>query len=146
MIKPHPIYSNYRQEDVDRILSQYGCDIDIEFPGFVEQYEALAKVIPTHFIVIDFGCAFATQCCLFKNHKKYIGIDWGEIERFKTDNTEHHISDIETWIEKHAKELPPYTFAICNYVGGRPADICPSWESWNSCSVSPQEGLFYLEV
>ena len=112
----HPIYNEYPFDDVLRILRQDKCELDGEFPGFVEKYEALSKIIPTYFTVVDFGCNLAAQCCLFKNNKEYIGVDVIDLERFKVANTQHYVCSISEFVRKHKDKLPPDTFAICSYV------------------------------
>ena len=113
------------EEQFDRVFNQKECDIEPEFLGFIDTYYLLAKLIPTDFTVIDFGCAYAPQCFFFKDHHKYIGVDVShETEKFKTDNSEFHDLGIEEYIKQNILTINQgETFVICNYV--------PNWYSEN---------------
>ncbi|MCK5613707.1 hypothetical protein KAR91_68215 [Candidatus Pacearchaeota archaeon] len=109
-------------QELTRVLDQDHCDIEPEFLGFVYIYKNLSEIIPKHFTVVDLGCAYAPQAYYFTEHKKYIGIDIFEGERFETENSEHYVMDIKKfckWRELDENE----TFAICNYV--------PPWHADN---------------
>ena len=100
-----------------RILSQDECELDVDFLGFTEVYRSLSKIIPKHFTVIDFGCYLAAQCYCFGNHKKYVGVDIVDMERFSLQNTEHYVMSIQKFIKEHGNEYKKETtFAICSYV------------------------------
>lgn len=105
------------QSQYDDVTSQDYCDIDWEFLGFTEIYEALSRIIPVHFTVIDLGCAYAPQSFYFQDHKAYIGVDYFTLKRFHARNTQHLLMTIETFIDS---EISKYdldeTFAICSYV------------------------------
>lgn len=105
-------------EQLERILDQFAGDIDYEFLGFVGIYKMLADIIPTHWTVVDLGCAYAPQAFFFTSHKKYIGVNLGPIEdRFAAANTEHHSTSIEEFCAGPAGALDQNTtFAICSYV------------------------------
>jgi len=62
-------------EQYQRVFDQAECDIEPEFLGFITTYYYLSYLIPKHFTIIDFGCAYAPQAYYFINHKKYIGVD-----------------------------------------------------------------------
>lgn len=55
----HPLYRKFPLEDMNRILSQEYCELELDFPGFTNIYKYLAKIIPKYFVVIDFGCYLA---------------------------------------------------------------------------------------
>jgi hypothetical protein len=98
--------------------NKYGkCDIDLSFMGFLDIYKNLSEIIPQHKIIVDCGCAYATQAVYFQKHKKYIGIDISDCPKVKTKNSEYHKKSIKEWIDK---ELSKYDkkdlFAICSYV------------------------------
>lgn len=109
------------QEDKKRILSQDCCELEPTFMGFVNVYKPLSELIPKNKIVIDFGCYLAAQAYFFKDHKKYIGVDVVDMERFKPDNAEHYVCTIKDFI---ASQIPNMLsrnenlsyFAICSYV------------------------------
>src|SRR3990167_1428049 len=95
------------------------CDIDGEFMGFTDIYEHLAQIIPKERIIVDLGCAYATQAVYFLKHRKYIGVDLPDfdIPRVNTPNSEYFRMKISDWIKT---ELPKYNkdklFGICSYV------------------------------
>lgn len=100
------------------------CDIDAEFLGFTNIYANLASIIPLHWTIIDFGCAYAPQAWLFKDHRKYVGVDVGDRRRFHAPNTEHVVSTIHDFIRDRASLFDiKTTFAICSYV--------PDWHHKN---------------
>lgn len=115
-MKPITLYRKYNPKDAKQILSQFGCELDHDFAGFIDQYEALSKIVPLNWTVIDFGCNIAAQCWFFSNHKKYIGVDTTRLKRFRCANTTHAVMSIQKWIERYAGKQDEATFAICNYV------------------------------
>lgn len=113
----HPLYLNFDLNEVDELLGQYECELDLEFPGFVEIYELLSQIIPINYTIIDLGCYMATQCWYFRHHEKYVGVDVITLKRFTMPNTYHYISTIKDFIKYHGTDFPrATTFAICNYV------------------------------
>jgi hypothetical protein len=107
------------KKELDRVLNQKMCDITPAFMGFIDAYEALAKLIPLHWTVVDLGCAYAPQAYYFTKHKKYIGVDDGSVEHFKTSNSEFYTPlKIYDYINSSnfAKLDLDETFAILNYV------------------------------
>ncbi len=84
-------------------------------------YNAISKIIPLSFEVIDFGCGKAQQAWYFRNHKKYIGID--NItpigNRYLFINTEHIKQDINDFINSKINDIDidiNNTFAISIYL------------------------------
>ena len=99
------------------VFSQKDCDIDPTFIGFLDIYEHLSQIIPKHFTVIDFGCAYNPQCFLFNEHKKFIAVDISDCVKFKSDNCEIFEMSIDDFIKKYLHEFNlAETFAICSYV------------------------------
>ncbi|NTG73324.1 hypothetical protein G6M02_08280 [Agrobacterium rhizogenes] len=116
------------KEQLDRVFSQRDCDIDPTFLGFTNIYLALAGIIPKHWTVVDLGCALAPQAFIFKDHTAYIGVDFGETERFSASNTTHYMMNIENFISTHIGDFDlNTTFAICSYV--------PPWGGDNMARV-----------
>lgn len=114
------------------VLSQDYCDIDYSFLGFIDTYYYLSKLIPRHWVVIDFGCAFNPQAYFFRKHKKYIAVDSEiKIKRFYFQNTTLY----ECSILEYLKQEPPTkeVFAICNYVSS--ADTKLVREYYPNCYV-----------
>lgn len=111
-----------------RVFKSKNCDIAPDFLGFVGIYERLAEIIPTHWTVIDLGCAYAPQAFFFRNHRAYVGVNLRDVERFSTPNSKHYDMSIEDFIAKHAAEYDQNkTFAICSYV--------PPWGGDNGAMV-----------
>lgn len=112
-------------DQLGRIMNQFCGDIAPEFLGFVGIYERLAEIIPTHWTVVDLGCAYAPQAFFFKEHKAYIGVNLGPVEdRFAAPNTTHYAMPIEEFCKEHLGCLDQQTtFAICSYV--------PPWHADN---------------
>lgn len=63
------------QKEKDRVFGQKLCDIDGEFVGFIEPYEALSRLIPKDWTIFDFGCGYNPQCYFFNEHKAYYAIE-----------------------------------------------------------------------
>lgn len=107
------------KEQLDAVFAYEKCDIDAEFLGFTKVYKQLSSIIPKHFIVIDLGCAYASQCYYFTKHRQYIGVEIEPCVQFHTENTKHYHMSIQKFI---GDELPKMNlnlekvFAICSYV------------------------------
>lgn len=98
-------------------------DVDPEFLGFVEQYDAMARLIPKHYTIVDLGCAYAPQAYLFADHAAYFGVDATTeerdtfIDRSALPNAKFFHTDIATFIDLTADTFNhETTFAICSYV------------------------------
>lgn len=99
------------------VFDQKNCDIDGSFMGFVEIYYHLSKIIPLHWTIIDFGCAYAPQCFYFDKHKKYIGVDMSDCVKFHARNTKHYTMESLEFVDKYMSKIDVNnTFAICSYV------------------------------
>lgn len=104
-------------EEYERIMGQSYCELEPCFMGFTEVYKSLLGIIPKHYTVVDLGCYVAPQSYLFKDYKKYIGIDVCNLERFNPSNAEHFVCSIQDFIQNEAHKLDlDETFAICSYV------------------------------
>lgn len=113
------------QDQIDIVLSQNRCDIDQTFLGFMKNYYYLSIILPKYLSIVDFGCAYAAQCIVFKDHRNYIGIDTGGIKRFRTQNCKFIEGTFkqENQIEFEERFLSlgiptDKCFLICNYVPG----------------------------
>lgn len=115
-MKAKTLFGKFPIYQINAVVYQDSSEYDGEFAGFIDTYEALSKIIPTNFTVIDFGCYLAAQCWFFRNHKRYIGVDTSGLRRFRCRNTTHAVMSIQKWIEKYAARQAESTFAICNYV------------------------------
>ncbi len=61
--------------EYDTVLSQFDCELDDSFIGFISQYRAISEFLPEDMIIIDLGCYLAAQSYLFQKFPKYIGTD-----------------------------------------------------------------------
>jgi hypothetical protein len=113
-----PAFHLLPEDQIKRVFSQDMCDIDREFLGFTDVYFALARIIPTHWTIVDLGCAFSPQAFIFKDHAAYVGVDVGkDKERFAAPNTTHYVMTIGEFLSRHAADFKSETtFAICSYV------------------------------
>lgn len=71
MIEVDPIWHMMPQDQIDRVFGYHECDITPEFLGFTEVYLHLSCIIPTHWTVVDLGCAYAPQAFLFGDYILY---------------------------------------------------------------------------
>jgi hypothetical protein len=116
------------QSEWDKVMAQPMCDIDAGFLGFVDVYEALSKIIPKHFTVIDLGCGYNPQSYFFTGHKRYIAVDNFEDRiRFCAPNCVMYEGSIEDFLKNPFTFNLQETFAICSYV--------PSWGGDNGKMV-----------
>lgn len=116
-------------DQLRRVLCSDDCDIEPCFLGFTDIYEALSKIIPKHFTVIDLGCAYNPQCFHFLEHKEYIAVDVSKCEKFQAPNCRIFTMTIDEFIGKHLREFKlSETFAICSYV--------PPWHGHDIISVA----------
>lgn len=96
-------------------LRQYGCELEEDYLGFVEVYDAVSRFIPTDMVIADFGCYMAAQAYFFQKHKSYIGVDsydlWAmpNLERFCTKNSVMLKSRIQDVI----RIVPQTAYAVC---------------------------------
>jgi len=108
-------------EEYRAVLSQEYCELEFDFLGFVDIYKSLSEIIPKSAAVIDFGCYLAAQSYFFQAHKRYIGVDVVDMQRFTPHNAEHYVGTIQSYLQN---ELPKLLdthdimeyFAICSYV------------------------------
>lgn len=118
--QPSDIIQLLPKDQWDEVMNQPYCDIEPVFMGFMDQYKILAQIIPKHFTVIDFGCAYNPQCFYFAEHKEYIAVDVSDCKKFKAPNCRIFNKSINGFMLTHAHEFYlKTTFAICQYV---PAD------------------------
>lgn len=108
-------------DEYKRIMSQYMCELDKDFLGFINVYGPLSQIIPEDLIVIDFGCYLAAQSYFFTKHRGYIGVDLVEMERFTPKNAMHYVSTIQDFLKNEAPKMfkekdESNYFAICSYV------------------------------
>lgn len=109
------------QWDLIMELDYYAASqIDPTFLGFVDVYYHLSAILPTHWTILDLGCAYSPQAFLFSQFKQFIGVDIDTPHRFHAPNTTHYSMRIGEFLQQHGHEFDPLeTFAICSY--------CPMW-------------------
>lgn len=102
---------------VDRVMQ--AADIAPDFMGFVDTYQALSRLVPLDWTVLDLGCAYAPQAYYFRHHARYIGVDvWPAHKRFHFSNTVHATQRIEHYACPAVADQPK-VFCILNYVNCR---------------------------
>lgn len=113
--------------------------------GFEEIYFSVARYIPKDFTIVDLGCYMAAQSIIFKDYKKYIGVDCYDMPnriddyvpplRFNIENTEHHSTTIQDFlISNDMKKLDlDKTYFIASYV--------PAFEVTNQVLEQVKHGL-----
>jgi len=119
------------------VLRQEECDIDLDFLGFVDTYYYLSKIIPKHWTVADFGCAYNPQAYFFRKHKAFIGVNLGIKKRFKFDNTILFNGTIADYLRQ--KPIKECVFAICNNVPSNETKMVR--EYYPNCFVYYTQGM-----
>lgn len=122
-----PLIDRIPTEDWNRVLaSAAAAEID-ETSLTCLNYEPLATLIPKHWTVIDFGCAYNAQSYWFQEHDRLISVDLPfpespniTFERFHPSWCELYEMSIKEWIERYFHTIDTQnTFAICGYVPSR---------------------------
>ena len=101
--------------------SRASGELDSTFLAFEEVYKGVLGFVPKSKIIIDLGCAYATQSYFFRDYKKYIGIDVeGNTKTvIHTENSEFYFVSIQKFIKEIFDTLgisKEDVFAICSYV------------------------------
>ncbi len=122
---------------IDRIMaSDASAEIDGTFLGFLEQYEALAKIIPKNRVVYDFGACYGFQSWYFRFHRRYLAIQPSEVEHFQTDNAIWYEGTTEQYLNQFGIEQQ--SFAIVNYVPGNSMRLVKKY--------CPYVFIYYTEI
>jgi len=108
-------------EEYRTVLSQDYCELEHNFLGFVDIYKSLSEIIPKCTTVIDFGCYLAAQSYFFQAHKRYIGVDVVDMQRFTPRNAVHYVGTIQSYLQDEVPKLLEdhdimEYFAICSHV------------------------------
>lgn len=106
--------------------SNAGGELDHTFLGFEKVYKEVLDYVPKDKIIIDLGCAYATQSYYFKEYAKYIGIDisGNPDSVIHTENSEFYFMTIQKFINEIFPSLNidlNNIFAICSYVPDKEA-------------------------
>ena len=111
------LYSIIPNDELMQIINQEDSEYEYRFLGFLDIYDNAVKQTNKNMIIIDFGCYLAAQSYLFKDYKKYIGVDIINMKRFTPNNCEHYICTIQNFIKNYPEYCNmPNVFAICSYV------------------------------
>jgi len=99
---------------LQEMLVQDTCELEEDFLGFMEPYDAVSRFLPEKYEVIDFGCYMAAQSFFFQNHRRYVGVDVYDekLQRFSTKNSfmiSGKIQEVLNW-------FPTSSYAICSAV------------------------------
>lgn len=111
------LYAILREEYEDQfdvVITAQSSLIDPSFLGFLKTYYHLSKIIPEHWVVIDFGAAYNCQGYYFRNHQKSIVVEPVSEHLFEFKNTEIFKGTIANYLEKRPQKEK--VFAICNNV------------------------------
>lgn len=118
------IFQSIKESDPNELKRLYSweyCELDPEFPAFLDVYADLKDKVPKEFTVIDLGCCQALQGDYFKEHVAYIGVDNGVPNewRLRQSNAQYHECSIQQFIQEVLPGLGldlNKTFAVCSYV------------------------------
>lgn len=131
--------------------SDASAEIDYTFLGFEESYQKVKKLTTEDMIILDLGCAYATQSWYFKDYAAYIGVDIGTFmdsqslpyeENLKgvlqTDNSTFYFETIQSFIKETLPTLNldlNKVFAVCSAVPDKEArkmmkNIFPNYLDW----------------
>lgn len=132
------LYNIIPENQKRAVFGQERCEIEPEFLGFVKIYKNLSEIIPKHFTVIDFGCAYNPQSYLFTDHKRFIAVDEDpNTIPFKAQGTEFVNTSIDDFLTNRLHEFDlDETFTICSYV--------PDEEAAKKYSLMLQESICIL--
>ncbi|MDE5888913.1 MAG: hypothetical protein K2H20_02720, partial [Bacilli bacterium] len=97
--------SNIPKSEYNEILSQYECELDKDFLGFIDFYKGISLIVPQNMCIIDFGCYLSAQSYFFESHSLYIGVDTIKMKRFQPKNAIHYIVDIKKYINEELPKL-----------------------------------------
>lgn len=103
-----------------------GAEMDPTFLGFEDVYRYASLNIPKDKIILDLGCAYATQSYYFTDFEKYIGVDieGNENSVIHTDNSAFYFTSIQDFIENIYPTLnieKQDVYAICSAVPDKEA-------------------------
>lgn len=111
--------------------SDASAEMDCTFLGFEDSYRKALEYAPENMVIIDLGCAYATQSWYFKDHVKYIGVDYGTCYDehptyedklrcvLQTNNSEFYFESIQYFIKNTLPTLAldlNNVFAVCSAV------------------------------
>jgi len=113
--------------------TEAGAECDKTFLCFEDGYFKVRDAINKNYTIIDFGIAYGFQAYIFKDFKKYIGVDiddCGELICSFLPNASFYKMDVNKWIKTQLKEQCldlEQTVAICSYN--------PSYSNSDKCKI-----------
>lgn len=94
---------------------EFCIGLDFNNLGFMQDYYHLSKIIPYDSVIVDVGCSIGLQHVLFKDYKKYIGIDIHNThQKAFTPNAEFIINEFTQALEMLDQYDPKELFGIAN--------------------------------
>ena len=138
MTKPCDLFTKIPREELNRLFeeSYAGAELDFSYLGFEEIYQKVLEVAPPGMVILDLGCAYATQSWYFRDHKEYIGVDYGACMKknptyednlkcvIHTENSRYFFEPIQTFIKETLPTLGldlNNVFAVCSAVPDKEA-------------------------
>lgn len=150
-------------EELKLKLDYGSTELGPTFLCFEHVYLPVSKMVPEHFAIVDLGCYQAAQAYLFRNHERYIGVDYydkvysghGYIPplRFLPKNAIQYVMSIEDFFDsgKVDKLDLDKTYFIMSHVPS--FHDKPYWLRgkaknflWVYCNNVHAEGIFVEEI
>jgi len=151
-MKTCDLFTKIPREELDRLFkeSYAGAELDSSYLGFEKIYQKVLEVAPPSMVILDLGCAYATQSWYFRDHKEYIGVDYGASmkknptysDNFKcvihTENSRYFFKSIQTFVKETLPTLGldlNNVFAVCSAVPDKEArklikETFPNYLDW----------------
>ena len=125
--------------------SDAAAELDPSFLGFEEIYRDVLRYVPKDKVVLDLGCAYATQSWYFRDHARYIGVDdWANSDSvIHTDNSEFYFMRIQEFLKDMFPGLGldvKDVFAVCSFVPDKEAQQMVA-EMFPYCRVYYPNGI-----
>ena len=152
MMKPCDLFTKIPREELNRLFeeSYANAELDFSFLAFEDIYQKVLEIAPKNKIILDLGCAYATQSWYFRDHKEYIGVDYGACMKenptyednlkcvIHTENSRYFFESIQTFIKETLPTLGLNlndVFAVCSAVPDKDArelvrETFPSYLDW----------------
>lgn len=134
-------FKNGFKEYLDYIFNEEKVKTESGYLCYLEDNLKIFKLIPKDKIVVDVGCSFGLQHILYKNHKKYIGIQkfreglncdigFKPIFRVFTDNAKIIEKEFKNILPEEigwSKENKDNFFGVANH------------SLWHDCAVNKED-------
>lgn len=151
MTTPCDLFTKIPKEELSRLFeeSDAGAELDFSYLGFENIYQKVLEIAPKDMIILDLGCAYATQSWYFRDYAAYIGIDLGNAYDnptyednlkgvIQTENSRFFFEPIQSFISNTLPILHldlNNVFAVCSAVPDREArqmvkNTFPNYLDW----------------